>query len=171
MELRRYALIVTALAAAGGILTAMPTARGQPCVPAPCAGVDACKRAADWVLVGTVVEYSEGGFDQACHTTLPFLSEQCSFSTRPPTILLGDAVELRGRSGLIDHGLANITGQAACFSGTLAQDQVASGATPYPGNGIVGQRYRFYGNDRPPGSPLGTGFLIAEPATGPTLLR
>ena len=129
-------------------------AKGQPCVPAPCASIDECKRGADWVVVGRVLEYNEGGIDQSCHVTLPFLDEKCGFATRPPTVLLDEAVQLRGGAVLAGQGVATLPAQASCYAGPLA-----SGALP--GSGVAGQRFIFYGNDARPGS--GPGFVIAEP--------
>ena len=112
-------------------------------------------------MEGVVLEYAEGGYTQTCHTTLPFLSEACRFDPLPPSVLVGDAVQVRGVSNLVVQGLATLPRQAACFSGPL--EHVAAGRSPYPDSGIVGQRRRFYGFDARPGTP-GFGFVIAEPA-------
>ncbi len=134
--------------------------RAQSCPPSPCADADSCKRAADWVVEGVVLEYVEGGYTQSCHIVLFSLGERCRFDPLPPSILVGGATQVRGRSDLVVQGLATLPRQAACFTGPLGQ--VAAGRSPYPDSGIVGQRYRFYGNDARPGSPA-QGFVIAEP--------
>ncbi len=170
MSRQHFPIVATLTVLAAGIVAcAHPSpAQAGPCPPPICATADACRRAADWVVEGRVLEYVEGGYGRSCHVTLPFLSEACRFPTEPPTVLLDHAIEVRGRSDLVSQGMATLPQAAACPLPVMAQTGPIQ--PPDLGSAMVGQQYRFYGFGGRPGSPQAV-YVFAEPVAGALLPR
>ncbi|MBA3812799.1 MAG: hypothetical protein H0X27_14355 [Caulobacteraceae bacterium] len=129
------------------------------CPTPSCSTIEACERAAGWIIEGTVVDVVEGDRHYVCDLGPP--GGLCRWITQAPQLVLEGVKQVQGNLNLVKKGHATIMRAASCFSGPLAEGQVPAGFSPYIGSESAGHRFRFYGDDKWSRWDMDQGFIVA----------
>jgi hypothetical protein len=156
-------LVLTFLGTAMSLALPMAAVSARPCSyigEYPCADESRCiehlKDSAAWVIETTISGVEKAGKQTECEEPLSDMPPLCASVDSPEKINLTDVRVLRGDFRLIGNS-TTIDRKDICFSGPLAEVM-----NPRPELKMVGERVRFYGDNRDVPPFVKRGFYYVE---------